>query len=158
MQFREIDIVKAPECTRSKLAIILCHGRPNTVPTGFLCELQGEGEMFDVPSTLRCLRPLVRGILQFDQASMSDGQLNVNLTTWRLEERCEHRVHLEFLRDTTMDGIIAIDTNLVCSIIREVEGDSWVIGRLADADKDFANDLTGIDADRVEAKGTWLFP
>jgi len=88
---------------------------------------------------------------------MSDGQLDINLTTWGLEERREHRVHLEFLGDATTNGIVAVDAYLVGSIISEVESDSWMRGRLADANKDFPNDLIGIDADR-ERKGTRLFP
>ena len=89
---------------------------------------------------------------------MSDGQLDINLTTWGLEERREHRVRLEFLWDATVNGIVAIDAYLVGGIIGEVESDSWMRGRLADADKDFPNDLTGIYADRVEGKGTRLSP
>ena len=108
--------------------------------------------MLDVPSTLRRLGPLVRGVLQFYQARVSHGQLNINLTTWGLEERHEHRIHLQFLRYATMNGVVAIDTDLVDGIIREVESDGRVYGRLANVDKDFANDLIGINADRVEAK------
>ena len=72
MQFGEIDIVKAPECTRTKIAIILCHGGPDAVPARLLRELQGKGDVLDVPSTLCRLRPLMSGILQFDHACMSD--------------------------------------------------------------------------------------
>jgi hypothetical protein len=122
------------------------------MPTGFFCEFQGEGEVLDVPSTLCRLGPLVRGVFQFYQARVSHGQMNVNLTTWGLEERHEHRIHLQFLRYATVNGVVAIDADLVGGIIREVESDSWVYWRLANVDKDFANDLTGIDADRVEAK------
>ncbi len=68
-EFGEIDIVKVPECTRTKVAIIiLCHGCPDAVPSRLLGEFQGKREMFDVPSTLRRLGPLVSGVLQLDQA------------------------------------------------------------------------------------------
>lgn len=30
VQFGEIDVVKVPECTRTKVAIILCHGCPES--------------------------------------------------------------------------------------------------------------------------------
>ncbi len=85
--------------------------------------------------------------------------MNVNLTTWGSEKREEYRVHLELLRDTTVDGIIAIDTDLVDGFIGKAESDSGMSGRPSDVNKDFANELIGIDTDRVESKeGAILLP
>jgi len=78
--------------------------------------------------------------------------VNVNLTSWGPEKREEHRIHFELLRNTTVDWIIAIDTNLIDGIISEVESDSGMSGRPSDVNKDFANDLIRIDTDRVESK------
>jgi hypothetical protein len=57
-----------------------------------------------------------------------------------------------------MDGIIAIDTDLINGIISEVESNSGMGRGSSDVDKDFANDLIGIDPDRVESKGAGLLP
>lgn len=84
--------------------------------------------------------------------------MNVNLTTWGLEKREEHRVHLELLRDTTVDGIIAIDTDLINGFISEVKSNSGMCRGPSDVYKDFANDLIGIDPDRVKSKGAGLLP
>lgn len=73
VQFREIDVVEAPECTRTEVAIILCHGRPDTVPSKLLCEFQSKGVVFDVPSAIHRLGPLMGGVLQLDQACVGDG-------------------------------------------------------------------------------------
>ena len=80
------------------------------------------------------------------------------MTTWGLEKGEEDRVHLELLRDTTVDGVIAIDTDLINGFIGEVKSDSGMSGRPSDVNKDFANDLIGIDADRVKSKGARLLP
>lgn len=98
------------------------------------------------------------GVLQLDQACVCDSEVDTNLTAWGLEERHEHRVHLKFLRDSAMDGIVAINADLIDGIIGEMESDSWMCGRPADANKDFANDLIWIDTDRVQAKRLWLLP
>jgi hypothetical protein len=84
--------------------------------------------------------------------------VNVNVTTWGPEKREEYCVHLELLWDTTVDGIIAIDSDLIDCFIGEVESDSRMGGRPSDVNKDFANDLIGIDTDRVESKGARLLP
>lgn len=84
--------------------------------------------------------------------------MNVNLTTWGLEKGEEYRVHLELLRDTTVDRVIAIDTDLINGFIGEVKSDSGMSGRPSDVNKDFANNLIGIDADRVKSKGARLLP
>jgi hypothetical protein len=78
--------------------------------------------------------------------------VNVNLTSWGPEKREEYWIHFELLRNTTVDWIIAIDTNLIDGIISEVESDSGMSGRPSDVNKDFANDLIRIDTDRVESK------
>jgi hypothetical protein len=57
-----------------------------------------------------------------------------------------------------VDGIIAIDTDLINGFIGEVESDSGMSGRPSDVNEDFANDLIGIDTDRVESKGARLLP
>lgn len=72
VQFGEIDVVKAPECTRTEVTIILCHGRPDAVPSRLLCKFQGNGDVFDVPPTLRGLGLLVGGVLQLDHARVGD--------------------------------------------------------------------------------------
>jgi hypothetical protein len=84
--------------------------------------------------------------------------VNVDLATWGPEKREEHRVHLELLRDTTVDGIIASDTDLINGFIGKVESDGGMSGRPSDVNKDFANYLIGIDTDRVESKGARLLP
>jgi hypothetical protein len=57
-----------------------------------------------------------------------------------------------------VDRIIAIDTDLINGFIGEVESDSGMSGRPSDVNKDFANDLIGIDTDRVKSKGARLLP
>lgn len=57
-----------------------------------------------------------------------------------------------------MDGIIAIDTDLINGTISEVKSNSGMGRGSSDVDKDFANDLIGIDPDRVESKGAGLLP
>ena len=84
--------------------------------------------------------------------------MNVNLTTWGLEKREEYGVHLELLRDTTVDRIIAIDTDLINGFISKVESNRGMYGRPSDVHKDFANDLIGIDPDRVKTKAAGLLP
>jgi len=84
---------------------------------------------------------------------MGDRKVNVDLTTWGLEERDEHGVHFELLRDATVDGIVAINPDLIRGPVREVESDGGVGRGASDVDKDFANDSIGIDADRVPAEG-----
>ena len=153
MQFGEVDVFKVPKRTRTKFAIILGHGRPDAVPSRHLCKFQGKGEVLDVPPTFRRVGPLVGGILQFDHARMGDRKVNVDLTTWGLEEREEHGVHLELLRDATMDGIVAINTNLINGTVGEVKSDGGMCEGASDMDKDFANNSIGIDADRVPAEG-----
>jgi len=81
--------------------------------------------------------------------------VNVDLSSWRLEEREEYRVSLELLRDATMNRIISVDAHLISGIISEVEGDSGMGRGPSGVNKDFANNLIGIDADRV---GAWLLP
>lgn len=105
--------------------------------------------MLDAPSTVYCLRPFVGGVFQLDRTRVCDSEVDADLATWGLEEWHEHRVHLKFLRDSTMDGIVAIDADLIDGIIGKMESDSWMCGRPADANKDFANDLIWIDTDRV---------
>lgn len=105
--------------------------------------------MLDAPSTVYCLGPFVGGVFQLDRTRVCDSEVDADLATWGLEEWHEHRVHLKFLRDSTMDGIVAIDADLIDSIIGKMESDSWMCGRPADANKDFANDLIWIDTDRV---------
>jgi hypothetical protein len=89
---------------------------------------------------------------------MDNRQVNVDLTAWGIEEREEDRVHLELLWDATMDGVVTINTDLVSRIIGEVESDSRMGWGASNADKDFANDLIGIDADRVRTERAWLLP
>jgi len=89
------------------------------------------------------------GVLQFDQPRVCDSEVDANLTPRRFEEWHEHRVHLKFLRDSAMDRIVTINADLIDGIIGEMESDSWVCERPADANKDFANDLIWIDTDRV---------
>ena len=72
VQFGEIDVVKVPECTRTKFAIILCHGCPDAMPFVHIRKFQGKCGVFDVPSTLRGLGPLVSGVLQLDEAGVGD--------------------------------------------------------------------------------------
>jgi len=72
VQFGEIDVVKAPECAWTEVAIILCHGRPDAVPSRLLGELQGKRDVFDFPSTVHLLGPLMGGVLQLDQAGVGD--------------------------------------------------------------------------------------
>lgn len=55
-----------------------------------------------------------------------------------------------------MDGVIAIDSDLVSGVISEMEGDGGMSGRASDTDEDFANDLIGIDPDRVRTERAWL--
>lgn len=88
---------------------------------------------------------------------MGDRQVNVDLSSWRLEEREEYRVGLELLRDTTMDRIISVDAHLISGIISEVEGDSGMGKGPSDVNKDFAHDLIGIDANR-RVRGRLLPP
>ena len=83
---------------------------------------------------------------------MGDRKVNVGLTTWGLEERDEHGVRLELLWDATVDGIIAINPDLIRGPVREVESDGGMDRGASDVDQDFANDLIGIDADRVPAE------
>jgi len=158
MQFGEVDVFKAPERTRTEFAIILGHGRPDAMPSRHLFKFQGEGDVLDVPSTFRRVGPLVGGVLQLDHARMGDRQANVNLTTRGIEEREEYAVRLELLRDATVDRVVAIDPDLIKGTIREVESDGGMCGGASDKDKDFANDLIRIDADRVPAEGAWLLP
>ena len=89
---------------------------------------------------------------------MCDSEVDIDLTTWGLEEWYEHRVHLKFLRDSAMDRIVTINAHLVDGIIRKMESDSGVGERPADANKNFANDLIWIDTDRVYTKRLWLPP
>lgn len=105
--------------------------------------------MLDVPSALDCLGPFMGGVLQLDKPRVCDSEVDVNLTTWGLEEWHEHRVHLKFLRDSAMDWIVTINADLIDGIIGKMESNSGVCGRPADANKDFANDLIWIDTDRV---------
>jgi hypothetical protein len=119
------------------------------MPSGFLRKFQGQGEMLYVPSVLYCLGPFMGGVLQLDQPRVCDGEVDANLTTWGLEEWHEHRVHLKFLRDSTMNRIVTINADLIDGIIGKMESNGWMCGRLADANKDFANDLIWIDTDRV---------
>jgi hypothetical protein len=84
---------------------------------------------------------------------MGDSKVNVDLTTWGLEERDEHGVHLELLRDAAVDGIVAINPDLIRGPVRKVESDGGMGRGTSDVDKDFANDLIGIDTDRVPAEG-----
>ena len=72
VQFGEIDVVKVPECTRTEVAIVLCLGCPDAVPPGLLREFQGKRDVFDLPSALRRLGPLMSGVLQLDQARVGD--------------------------------------------------------------------------------------
>jgi len=90
VQFGEIDVVKGPKRTRTEVAIILCHGRPDAVPSRLLCEFQGKRDVFDVPSTLRRLGPLMGAVLQLDPARVGDRKVNVNSATWGLEKREEY--------------------------------------------------------------------
>lgn len=83
--------------------------------------------------------------------------MNVNLTTWGLEKREKHQVHFELLRDTAVDGIIATDTDLMNSVIGEAESNSGMCRGSSDVDN-FANDLIGIDPDRVESTEAGLLP
>lgn len=46
--------------------------------------------MLDVPPAFRRVGPLVGGVLQFDHARVGDRQVNVDLTTWGLEQREEY--------------------------------------------------------------------
>jgi len=57
-----------------------------------------------------------------------------------------------------VDGIIAIDADLISGLIGEVESDSGMSGRPSDVNKDFANDSIRIDTDRVESEGANLLP
>ena len=57
-----------------------------------------------------------------------------------------------------MDRIVAIYTDLISGVISETEGYRGVCGRTSDVHQHFANDLIGIDADRVWAKGARLLP
>ena len=57
-----------------------------------------------------------------------------------------------------MDGVVAIDSDLVSGVISEMEGDGGMCGGASDTDKDFANDLIRIDPDRVPAERAWLLP
>ena len=50
-----------------------------------------------------------------------------------------------------MDGIIAIDTDLINGFIGKVESDSGMSGRPSDVNKDFANDLIGIETVKLPA-------
>jgi hypothetical protein len=109
--------------------------------------------VLDVPPTFCRVGPLVGGVLQFDHARMGDRQVDVDLTTWGLEEREEHGVRLELLRDATVDRVVAINPDLIRGTVREVESDGGMCGGASDVNKDFANDLIGIDADRVLAEG-----
>ena len=84
--------------------------------------------------------------------------MDVNLTTWGLEKREEHGIHLELLRDTTVDGVIAIDRDLINGIISEVKSNSRMCKGPSDVHKDFANDLIGINPDRVKSKAAGLLP
>jgi hypothetical protein len=68
----EIDVVKVPECTRTEVAIVLCHGCPDAVPFRLLREFQGKGKVLDVPSTVRRLGPLMSAVLQLDQERVGD--------------------------------------------------------------------------------------
>ena len=52
-----------------------------------------------------------------------------------------------------MNGVVAIDSDLVSGAISEMKGDGGMSGGASDTDEDFANDLIGIDPDRVR---TWL--
>jgi hypothetical protein len=84
--------------------------------------------------------------------------VNVDLTTWGLEQREEYRVHFELLRNAPMDRVVAIDSDLVGGIISEMKGDGGMCRGASDTDKDFANDLIGIYSNRVRAEGAWLLP
>jgi len=57
-----------------------------------------------------------------------------------------------------MHGIVTINTDLISSIISEVESDGGMREGGSDVDKDLSNDLIGIDADRVWPEGAWLLP
>lgn len=57
-----------------------------------------------------------------------------------------------------MERVISIDADLINGFIGKVESDSGMSGRPSDVDKYFANDLIGIDTDRVESKGAKLLP
>jgi len=105
--------------------------------------------MFDVPPTLDRLGPFMGGVPQLDQARVGDGEVDANLTAWGLKEWHEDRIHLKFLRNSAMDGIVTINADLIDGIISEMKSDGWMCGRPSDANKNFANDLIWIDADRV---------
>jgi len=57
-----------------------------------------------------------------------------------------------------MDGVVAIDSDLISGVISEMEGDGWMCGGASDTDKDFANNLIRIDPDRVRPERAWLLP
>ena len=85
---------------------------------------------------------------------MGDRQVNIDLTTWGLEER-KDRVHFKLLRDAPMDKVVAINSDLVRGIISEMEGDGGDGEGSVGYRQALYNDLIGIYSNRVQVEGAW---
>ena len=65
---------------------------------------------------------------------------------------------LELLGDAAVDGVVAINADLVARVVGEVKGEVGVCGGAADAGEDLADKLRGVDAEGLEAQGLGSAP
>jgi len=94
--------------------------------------------MMLVPSTLPPAQ-CVRLVGQSDNRGVRDGEVDLALAVWVVKNGLEVRIHLYLLRDAAMNGIIAVDQDLECSVIREMKGDIGVRGGSANTLQDFSH-------------------
>ena len=140
-RYVKIDIMVGPEYTVCPPAtVVLCQGRPDAMPVVVLHEFEGNGGMMLVPSGLLPAQS-IRLIRKRDKCGVGNGKMDLAFTVGWVEYGLEVRAHLYLLRNATMDGIIAIDEDLECSVVGEMHCDVGVCRRTANTPQDFAHEL-----------------